>query len=135
MNRKYRLCQLDDKIYLVGLLYPIVSDNRMPSISNIVSESKEERVILYRKFFAELRLNRLHFQLVILNYFSNLDTPDNRQSFIKELENYISFFRKMDSWLVALKQEGLYPEFKEQCLDEIKAIEQIIQSYEGKMKT
>ena len=107
----------------------------MPSISNIVSESREERVILYRKFFAELRLNRLHFQLVILNYFSNLDTPDNRQSFIKELENYISFFRKMDSWLVALKQEGLYPEFQEQCLDEIKAIEQIIQSYEGKMKT
>lgn len=135
MNRKYRLCQLDDKIYLVDLLYPIVSDNRMPSISNIVSESKEERVILYRKFFAELRLNRLHFQLIILNYFSNLDTPDNRQSFIKELENYISFFRKMDSWLVALKQEGLYPEFQEQCLDEIKAIEQIIQSYEGKMKT
>ena len=107
----------------------------MPSISNILSESKEERVILYRKFFAELRLNRLHFQLIILNYFSNLDTPDNRQSFIKELENYISFFRKMDSWLVALKQEGLYPEFQEQCLDEIKAIEQIIQSYEGKMKT
>ena len=107
----------------------------MPSISNIVSESREERVILYRKFFAELRLNRLHFQLVILNYFSNLDTPDNSQSFTKELENYISFFKKMDSWLEALKQEGLYPEFKEQCLDEIKAIEQIIQSYEGKMKT
>ena len=107
----------------------------MPSISNIVSESKEERIILYRKFFAELRLNRLHFQLVILNYFSNLDTPDNSQSFTKELENYISFFKKMDSWLEALKQEGLYPEFKEQCLDEIKAIEQIIQSYEVKMKT
>jgi len=107
----------------------------MPSISNILSESKEERVILYRKFFAELRLNRLHFQLVILNYFSNLDIPDNSQSFTKELENYISFFKKMDSWLEALKQEGLYPDFKEQCLDEIKAIEQIIQSYEVKMKT
>jgi hypothetical protein len=107
----------------------------MPSISNIVSESKEERIILYRKFFAELRLNRLQFQLVILNYFSNLDSPENSQSFTKELENYISFFKKMDSWLEALKQEGLYPEFKEQCLDEIKAIEQIIQSYEGKMKT
>jgi len=107
----------------------------MPSISNIVSKSKEERVIIYRKFFAELRLNRLHFQLVILNYFSNLDTSDNSQSFKKELENYISFFKKMDSWLEDLKQEGLYPEFKEQCLDEIKAIEQIIQSYEGKMKT
>jgi len=112
-----------------------VRNNRMPSISNILSESKEERVILYRKFFAELRLNRLHFQLVILNYFSNLDIPDNSQSFTKELENYISFFKKMDSWLEALKQEGLYPDFKEQCLDEIKAIEQIIQSYEVKMKT
>ena len=109
-------------------------NNRMPSISNIVSESKEERVILYRKFFAELRLNRLHFQLVILNYFSNLDIPDNSQSFTKELENYISFFKKMDSWLETLKNEGLYPEFQEQCLDEIKAIEQIIQSYDGKMK-
>ena len=107
----------------------------MPSISNILSESKEERVILYRKFFAELRLNRLHFQLVILNYFSNLDTPDNNQSFTKELENYISFFKKMDSWLETLKHKGLYPEFQEQCQDEIKAIEQIIQSYEVKMKT
>ena len=109
-------------------------NNRMPSISNIVSESKEERVILYRKFFAELRLNRLHFQLVILNYFSNLEASYNSQSFVKELENYISFFKKMDSWLETLKNEGLYPEFQEQCLDEIKAIEQIIQSYEGKMK-
>ncbi|MDF0680090.1 MAG: hypothetical protein P0116_03905 [Candidatus Nitrosocosmicus sp.] len=107
----------------------------MPPISNIISESKEERVILYRRFFAELRLNRLHFQLLILNYFSNVDIPDNSQSFRKELENYFTFFKKMDSWLETLKQEGLYPEFKEQCLDEIKAIEQIIQSYEGKMKT
>jgi hypothetical protein len=54
------------------------------------------------------------------------------QSF--HIENYISFFKKMDSWLETLRQEGLYPEFKEQCLDEKKAIEQIIESYEGKMK-
>ncbi len=116
------------------LLCPIMRNNILPSISNIISESKEERIIYYRKFFAELRLNRLHFQLTILNYFSNLDTPENSQSFAKELETYISFFKKMDSWLETLKNEGLYPEFQEQCLDEIKAIEQIIQSYEGKMK-
>src|SRR5215208_5526563 len=107
-------------------LYPIMRNNRLPSISDIVTESKEERIIYYRKFFAELRLNRLHFQLTILNFFSNLDTPDNSQSFAKELENYISFFRKMDNWLETLKIKGLYPEFQEQCLDEIKAIEQII---------
>ena len=116
------------------ILYPIMKNNRLPSISDIISESKEERIIYYRKFFAELRLNRLHFQLTILNYFSNLDTPDNSISFTKELENYISFFKKIDSWLETLKIKGLYPEFQEQCLDEIKAIEQIIQSYEGKMK-
>ena len=109
-------------------------NTKLPSISDIVSESKEERIIYYRKFFAELRLNRLHFQLTILNYFSNLDIPENSKSFANELENYISFFKKMDNWLENLKLEGLYPEFQEQCLDEIKAIEQIIQSYEGKMK-
>ena len=109
-------------------------NNRLPSISDIISKSEEERIIYYRRFFAELRLDRLHFQLTILNYFSNLDAPENTQSFAKELEDYISFFKKMDTWLESLKLEGLYPEFQEQCLDEIKAIEQIIQSYEGKMK-
>jgi hypothetical protein len=109
--------------------------NRLPPIAVLISESKEERIIHYRKFFAELRLNRLHFQLIILGYFSNLDTPDNSQSFARKLENYISFFKKMDSWLETLQKEGLYQEFQEQCVDEIKAIEQIIQSYEGKMKT
>jgi O6-methylguanine-DNA--protein-cysteine methyltransferase len=124
----------NNKIYFVRLIYPIMRNNRLPSISDIVSDSKEERIISYRKFFADLRLNRLHFQLTILNYFSNLDTPENSQSFTKELENYIAFFKKMDDWLETLKLEGLYTEFQEQCLDEIKAIEQIILSYEGKMK-
>lgn len=108
--------------------------NKLPPLPFLISEPKEERIIQYRKFFAELRLNRLHFHLTILDYFSNLDTPENSQSFAGELENYISFFKKMDSWLRNLKKEGLYLEFREQCLDEIKVIEQIIQSYEGKMK-
>jgi hypothetical protein len=60
--------------------------------------------------------------------------PENSQSFANELENYISFFKKMDDWLEKLKLEGLYTEFQEQCFNEIKAIELIIQSYEGKMK-
>lgn len=108
--------------------------DKLPSISVLISESKEERIIHYRKFFAQLRLNRLHFQLIVLNYFSNMDASDNSQYFARELENYISFFKKMDGWLGILKKEGLYREFQEQCVDEIKAIEQIIHSYEDKMK-
>jgi hypothetical protein len=110
-------------------------DIKLPVISDIALESKEERIIHYRKFFAELRLNRLYFQLSILNYFSNLDKPENSKSFTNQLANYISFFKTMDNWLESLKLEGLYPEFQAQCLDEKKAIEQIIQSYKGKMNT
>jgi hypothetical protein len=118
----------------VRLVSQSMRTHKLPSLPVLISEPTEERIIHYRKFFAELRLNRLHFHLIILNYFSNFDTPENSQSFSRELENYISFFKKMDSWLGNLKDEGLYLEFREQCLDEIKVIEQIIQSYEGKMK-
>jgi hypothetical protein len=118
----------------VRLVSQSMRTHKLPSLPVLISELTEERIIHYRKFFAELRLNRLHFHLIILNYFSNFDTPENSQSFSRELENYISFFKKMDSWLGNLKDEGLYLEFREQCLDEIKVIEQIIQSYEGKMK-
>ena len=69
-----------------------MKDNRLPSISDIISESKEKRIIYYRKFFAELRLNRLHFQLTILNYFSNMDTPDNSQFFYKRARKLYFFF-------------------------------------------
>ncbi len=126
---------INDKIYFMQFLTLIMRDIKLPSISDIAVESKEERIIHYRKFFAELRLNRLYFQLSILNYFSNIDRPDNSKSFSIQLDNYISFFKKMDDWLESLKVEGLYSEFQEQCLDEKKAIDLIIQSYEGKMNT
>ena len=114
-------------------LTPTMRDSKLPSISDIALESKEERIIHYRKFFAELRLNRLYFQLTILNYFLNLDRPENSKLFTNHLDNYISNFKQIDTWLETLKLEGLYPEFQEQCLDEKKAIEQIIQNYKGKM--
>jgi hypothetical protein len=41
----------------------------------------------------------------------------------------------MDIWLKELKEMGIYPEFREQCFQEIKAIEQIIQSYQKKMNS
>lgn len=90
-------------------------------------------MITFRKFFADLRLYRLQFQLSILNYFSNLDEKDNSQQFAGQLADFVSHFEKMDIWLNELKKLGIYHEFREQCLQEIKAIEQIIQSYQKKM--
>lgn len=107
--------------------------NNPPAMAVISSESSEERIITFRRFFADLRLYRLHFQLTILNYFSDIDNKDNTQIFSAHLADFVSYFEKMDIWLSELKKLGIYPEFREQCKQEIKAIEQIIQSYQRKM--
>ena len=105
----------------------------LPNLSDITTESIEERMVTFRRFFADIRLYRLHFQLTVLNYFSSMDNPDNQQFFNRQLEEFASNFKNMDGWLHELKSTGIYPEFRDQCLQEIKAIEQIIQSYEKKM--
>lgn len=104
-----------------------------PDLSTICSQSSEQRMITFRRFFAEIRLYRLEFQLSILNYFSNLNDIDNYQQFARQLADFVSHFEKMDEWLKELKKMGIYPEFREICFQEIKAIEQIIQSYQKKM--
>ena len=104
-----------------------------PDLSLISNETTEERMVTFRKFFADIRLYRLQFQLSILNYFSNLDDKDNSQQFAHQLADFVSHFERMDIWLNDLKKMGIYPEFREQCFQEIKAIEQIIQSYQKKM--
>jgi hypothetical protein len=106
-----------------------------PDLSIILSESSEQRIITFRRFFADLRLYRLEFQLSILNYFSNLDNEDSSEQFARQLADFVSHFGKMDIWLKELKEMGIYPEFREQCFQEIKAIEQIIQSYQKKMNS
>lgn len=110
--------------------------NKLPDILEINSiKCKEERIIYFRKFLADLRLNRLYFHLLILDFFSNLDKDNNKmQAFSDELNTYLLFFKEIDNWLDSLRKNGVYEEFKEQCLQEAKAIEQIIQSYEGRMK-
>ena len=60
----------------------------LPDIPDILSKSQEERIISYRRFFADLRLSRLHFQLTILDYFAGMDNLDNKNNFSKELENF-----------------------------------------------
>ena len=105
-----------------------------PDVSNILSKSQEERIIIYRRFFADLRLSRLYFQLTVLDYFSGKERPDNKNNFSKELENFVSYYDKMDIWLDKLTKEGIYSEFRDQCYKEIEAIKVIIQSYEIRMK-
>ena len=105
-----------------------------PDISEIKSKSLEERIITYRRFFADLRLSRLYFQLTVLDYFSGKEKPDNKNSFNKELENFVSYYDQIELWLDKLAKEGMYSEFQDQCYKEIEAIKVIIQSYEGRMK-
>ena len=104
-----------------------------PDISNIISKSQEDRIIIYRRFFAELRLKRLYFHLTLLDYLSGTENPNNKNNFSKDLEKFVSYFDQIESWLDKLAKEGFYPEFKDQCLQETKAIKVIIQSYEHKM--
>ncbi|HKR75005.1 MAG TPA: hypothetical protein VJR94_12935 [Candidatus Nitrosocosmicus sp.] len=106
----------------------------IPDISEIKSKSQEDRIITYRRFFADLRLSRLYFQLMVLDYFSGKEKPDNKKNFSKDLENFVSYYDKMEVWLDDLAKEGIYSEFQEQCYKEIEAINVIIQSYEGRMK-
>jgi hypothetical protein len=110
------------------------SKSVLPDISDLKSKSDLDRIIIYRKFFAELRLSRLYFQLSILDYFAGIENPNNKNNFSKELDTFVSFYEQMEPWLEQLRKEGIYLEFKDQCLQEINAIKVIIQSYEGKMK-
>ena len=104
-----------------------------PDISNIISKSQEDRIIIYRRFLADLRLSRLYFHLTLLDYLSGIENPNNKNNFSKELENFVLYYDQIESWLDKLSKEGFYPEFKDQCLQETKAIKIIIQSYEDKM--
>jgi len=104
-----------------------------PDIPDLISISQEDRIIIYRRFFADLRLRRLYFHLTLLDYLSGIENPNNKNNFSQEIENFVSYFDQMESWLDKLAEEGLYPEFKNQCLQETKAIKVIIQSYEDKM--
>jgi len=106
----------------------------LPDISDIMSKSSEDRIITFRRFFADLRLSRLYFQLTVLSYFSGAEKPDNKNHFSKELETFVSFYDQIDIWLDKLTKEGIYSEFRDQCFQEIEAIKVIIQSYEGRMK-
>lgn len=97
-------------------------------------KSKEQRLIDYRKFFAGLRLNRLYFQVMILNFFLKSEDPKIKQEITSELQSYDSFFDEIDIWICNLRQSGNYEEFREQCKQELLVTEQIINSYKKRIE-
>ncbi len=93
-------------------------------------KSENERINTYRKFFAEMRLNRLYFHIFLLKFFLGVNT---QEEIISLLQSNISFLDKIPIWTNSLKENGNYDEFKNTCIEEMDAIEKIIQTYEMRM--
>jgi hypothetical protein len=104
----------------------------LPDIKNIDmnGKSKDERMNIYRKFFADMRLNRLYFHTYLLNFFLGVN---NREEVTSLLQSNIDFLDKTNKWTDILKENGNFEEFKKTCNEELNAIEQIIQKYEERM--
>ena len=85
----------------------------------------------YRKFFADMRLNRLYYHIFLLKFFIGENT---KEDVISSIQNNIRFIDKIDLWIKHLKENGNFEEFKDICNEEIKAINSIIQIYENRMQ-
>lgn len=95
-------------------------------------KSENERTIIYRKLFTEMRLNRLYYHSFLMKFFLGINNQEDVRSL---LQSNISFLDKMLVWIDRLKENGNYEEFKKACTDELDAIEKIIQTYKGRMNT
>jgi hypothetical protein len=99
-------------------------------IDELNIKSENERIIIYRKLFAEMRLNRLYYHSFLMKFFLGINNQEDVRSL---LQSNISFLDKMLVWIDRLKENGDYEEFKKACTDEMDAIEKIIQTYKGRM--
>lgn len=104
---------------------------KLPDINTSISKSDDERKNIYRKFFAEMRLNRLQYHVLLLEFFKGEYT---KEEVVSSIKTNIGFVDKISSWIDALKENGNFEEFKETCNQEIKAMDTIIQTYEERMK-
>jgi hypothetical protein len=93
-------------------------------------KSENERIIIYRKLFAEMRLDRLYYHSFLMKALLGINNQEEVRSL---LQSNISFLEKMLVWVERLKENGNYEEFKKACTDEMDAIEKIIQTYKGRM--
>jgi hypothetical protein len=99
-------------------------------IDELNIKSENERIIIYRKLFAEMRLNRLYYHSFLMKFFLGINNQEEVRSL---LQSNISFLDKMLVLVERLKENGNYEEFKKACTDEMDAIEKIIQTYKGRM--
>ncbi|MBA3750579.1 MAG: hypothetical protein H0X03_06775, partial [Nitrosopumilus sp.] len=106
----------------------------LPNVKNIDmnGKSEDERMKIYRKFFADMRLNRLYFHIYLLNFFLGMNSKEEVTSL---LQSNIDFLEKINTWTNIIKENGNFEELKKTCIEELKAIEQIIQKYEERMTT
>lgn len=98
-----------------------------------MQKSKDDRIIIYRRFFAELRLNRLDFHILLLKFLINPNIL-NQNNFIDEINSYFEFMENISIWVNQFKLKEEYKEFMEQGKDELKSMENILQSYKERMK-
>ena len=78
-----------------------------------------------------MRLNRLYFHILLLKFFSG---ENNQGDLISALQSNMDFIQEINIWINNLKEKGIFEEFKKICNEEINVINNIIQSYESRMK-
>jgi len=104
---------------------------KFPDINTDPNSNDEDLKNSYRKFFADMRLNRLHYHIFLLKFFIGENT---KEDVISSIQNNISLIDKIHLWIKHLKENGNFEEFKDICNEEIKSINSIIQIYEKRMQ-
>ena len=103
---------------------------KFPDINTDPNSNDEDLKNSYRKFFADMRLNRLYYHIFLLKFFIG---ENSKEDVISSIQNNISLIDKINLWIKHLKEHGDFEEFKDICNEEIKAIDSIIQIYENRM--
>ena len=103
---------------------------KFPDINADPNSNGENLKNGYRKFFADMRLNRLYYHIFLLKFFIG---ENSKEDVISAIQNNVIFIDKIDLWIKNLKDDGNFEEFQDICREEINAINSIIQIYENRM--
>jgi hypothetical protein len=104
---------------------------KFPDINIDLNLNDEDLKNIYRKLFAEMRLNRLYYHIFILKFFIGENT---KEDVISLIQNNINFIDRINLWINNLKENGEFEQFKDICNEEINAINSIIKIYETRMQ-
>ncbi len=103
---------------------------KLPDI-DLELKSENERINIYKKFFADMRLNRLYFHILLLKFFGG---ENKQEDLISLLQSNAEFINRVNIWTNNLKEKGIFDEFKKICNEVIVIINNMIQTYENRMK-